>query len=189
MDQDMTERLLAEVLRLRCEVDRLRGLLQAKGILGPEEWPAATAQPIDESGMVSMQELVGLDEDDHHDPDYPVTKSDTGSMSWSQAPLPDLGSSGAVRSHQPNPASPPDDATQTPDRDNTASANLRRALDRQGLTDVGFELTRDFEGYRILLRRGAGRWRRTAIDEAALENEDSPQLDALIRQAKQALNG
>lgn len=181
---DVTERLLAEILRLRREVDTLRELLEAKGILRPEEWPVATVQAMDESGV---RNLVGV-EDDYRDPE-PATTSDTGSGSWPQAPPPAFGSSEAARPHQPTPASPPGEATRMPDRENTARAHLRRTLDREGLRDVEFDLARDAEGYRILLRRGAARWRRSGIDEAALEEEDSSRLAALIRQARERLNG
>lgn len=187
MDNETTERLLAEVLRLRNEVDTLRGLLQAKGILRPEEWPVATAQVTDESGTTSMRELVDLGEE-RHDPDA-APKSDAGSTSWLHSPPSALGSSGRARSHRRRPASPPGDAGRMPDRENTARANLRRALDEAGLRDVGFELTRGVEGYRVLLRRGAARWRRIGIDEATLEDEDSPRLTALIREAKGRLHG
>ena len=74
------------------------------------------------------------------------------------------------------------------DRENRARENLRRALDREGLTNVRVDrLRREAGGYRVVLIRGAAKYQRTGIDEAILEDDDSPQLEALIREVRQAL--
>ena len=74
------------------------------------------------------------------------------------------------------------------DRENTARENLRRGLDREGLANVRIDrLRREADGYRVMLTRGAAKYQRTGIDEAILEDEDSPQLEALIREVRQAL--
>ncbi len=67
-------------------------------------------------------------------------------------------------------------------REEDARTNLKAALKRANV-DFTAEVTRQGDGYTITFRRGGQKIVDRGLDESILEDDPSPQLDALVERA------